>query len=317
MEMKDFTNLLKDADDVVNDYNVTELKFLDTSAVPCIEDDDLTFGDGVEKKGKHIKTCVLYVDIRNSVELTHRHSITKMGKIFSTFTRCVQMAAIKSNGRIRNIIGDRVMVVFPEENCFQNAVECAISINHLMKNVLNKKFYGIDFQCGIGIDYGDMYCIKVGMPKRDGEREDNRRLVWVGLPANHASRLTDFANKEYSELRYRVRNYFRKWTLQRNTDAKIYPIQSDGVGCKEDVMTADEAVNNILDGKSIQIEPLSIVEPYRYNPILLSEDVFYGFKKACPNDNSILKGWWKPEERPIKDIQSKVYGANLKWEVKE
>lgn len=315
MNMKDFSQLLKDAQDVVNDYEGTVFNFADTVAVPCIEDEDLTFGNGEEKKGKHIKTCVLYVDIRNSVELTHRHSVTKMGKVFSTFTRCVQMAAIKSNGRIRNIIGDRVMVVFPEENCYKNAVECAISINHLMKYVLNKKLYGIDFQCGIGIDFGDMYCIKVGMPKRDDEREDNRRLVWVGQPANHASRLTDCANKEYAELKYRVRNYFRRWTLQRTNGKDIHPLQSNGVGCKVDIMSGDEAVNRILGGKSIQIEPLSKVEPYKYKPILISEMVFEGFKKECPSDNSILNDWWKPERQPIKDIDYAVYGADLIWAI--
>lgn len=313
MYMKDFAQLIKDVSDVVHVNSTTPLVFTDTKDVPTVGDNDLTFGIGNDKQGMHIKTCVLYVDIRNSVQLTLHHSISKMGKVFSAFTQSVQLAAMKSHGRIRNIIGDRVMVVFPEERCFQNSIECAISINHLMNYVLNRKFYGIDFQCGIGIDYGDMYCIKVGMPKRGDEREDNRRLVWVGYPANFASRLTDCANKEYPALKYKVRNYFRRWSLQRNNGTYIHPIQSSGIACKEDVMTGEEAVNSILDGKSVQIEPIGKIEPYKYQPILISKAVYDGYKKECPHDNSIVKDWWKSVKHPIKDIDDTVYGADIHW----
>lgn len=311
--MPKFIDLLNDVKSVVDDFNQTTFDFVPTVEVPCIDDTDLTFGDGEEKKGKHIKTCVLYVDIRNSVEMVHRHSIEKMGKVYSAFTKSVQMAAISHNGRIRNIIGDRVMVVFPKADCYKNAVDCAISINHLMKYVLNKKIYGMEFQCGIGIDCGDMYCIKVGMPKRGEEREDNRRLVWVGDPANHASRLTDFANKEYSELKYKVLNHFR--TLRREANQYFNPSQLTGVQCREEIMTGDEAVNKILDGTSVHIQPINKIESYQYSPILISENVYNGFRLACPYYNSIKNNWWKETGQKIRDINFKVYGADLEWKL--
>lgn len=312
MNMKEFAQLLKDVQDVVNDYDGTVFNFTNTGAVPYIDDEDLTFGNREEKKGKHIKTCVLYVDIRNSVELAHSHSIEKMGTVFSLFTQSVQMAAIRSNGRIRNIIGDRVMVVFPEENCFQSAVDCAISVNHLMNLVLNKKLHGIDFQCGIGIDYGDMYCIKVGMPKRGNEREDNRRLVWVGLPANHASRLTDNANKEYSEPLYKVINYLKR---KSNLFPFDYMNPEYTIQQNEQEMSSEDAFKEIMDGRSQQIVPLSKAAAYKYSPILITERVYNELKKACPNYNSIKNGWWTIQKRKIRNIDCKVYGADLIWEL--
>ena len=47
------------------------------------------------------------------------------------------------------------MVVFPVNSCFVNAVNCAITINHI-SHLINKVFSDVDFRCGIGVDYGEM-----------------------------------------------------------------------------------------------------------------------------------------------------------------
>jgi adenylate cyclase len=146
----------------------------------------------------------LFVDIRNSVKLTEKHHTQTMGRIYTALTKAVLRIADHYEGFIRNIIGDRVMVVFPSKNCFTNAVNCAISINHVAKFVINKHFKDVDFKCGIGIDYGELRVIKVGLHKKGIERALNKNLVWIGYPANLASRLTDIANKEVEEDIYKV-----------------------------------------------------------------------------------------------------------------
>ncbi len=307
--MTDFKQFLNDVQSVVEDYNQTKLSFATVTDVPNINDIDMTFGNGVEKKGKMIKTCVLYVDIRNSVQLSKDHTYQKMGKVFSAFTRSVQMAAERHNGFIRNIIGDRVMVVFPAENCFSNAVHCAITINHLVQNLLNKKIYGLDFQCGIGIDYGEMYCIKVGKIKQNEENNDNKALVWVGLPANQASRLTDCANKDYSEKRYKVLNYLAKYINPFSSSIKPLNYNKPVEG----VMTGDEAMEHLLDGDSLRIEVVEREQSYHYHPILVSEAVYNGYKSENPDCNSFKESMWKLETKKIKDVDFKVYGADLVW----
>ena len=135
---QDIKELMEDVSEMVSDVNQMTFGFNDSTTVPNIQDSRLTFEYGKEKRGLHVKTCVLYVDVRNSVKLTHEHTIKKMGKVFTAFTKASIMAAYRHGGYVRNIIGDRVMIVFPEEKCFKNAVECAVSINHIALKILLK-----------------------------------------------------------------------------------------------------------------------------------------------------------------------------------
>ena len=125
-----------------------------------------------------LKSCVLFVDIRNSVELTREHDTETMGRIYTAFTKGVLNAAREHDGYVRNIIGDRVMVVFPVSNCFVNAVNCAITINHISQ-IINEIFTSVDFHCGIGVDYGEMRVIKVGIERKGNENTENKGLVWL------------------------------------------------------------------------------------------------------------------------------------------
>ena len=145
-------NIIAEIERDVIDVIKTNFVHNETTVVPNTNDSQLTYESGEEKKGKKIKTCVLFVDIRNSVALTEKHHTQTMGRIYTAFTKAVLKVARHHNGHIRNIIGDRVMVVFPSTNCFTNAVECAISINHIAKYIIKKQFSGVDFKCGIGID---------------------------------------------------------------------------------------------------------------------------------------------------------------------
>ena len=46
--------------------------------------------------------------------------------------------------------------------------------------------------------------IKTGIIKQGKEASSYKNLIWIGRPANIASRLTDIANKELSETIFRV-----------------------------------------------------------------------------------------------------------------
>ena len=179
----------------IKDVKKLGFSYTSTKEVPSREDAVLTFEKGKDKKGKEIETCVLFVDIRNSVQLNEKHSPDTMGKIYTAFTKSMLKIAKYHSGEVRNIIGDRVMIVFPTENCAENAVECAISINHISE-IMNKVFSDVDFRCGIGIDYGEMKVIKVGIIRQGDNNVENKNLVWIGKPANIASRLTDIAKKK-------------------------------------------------------------------------------------------------------------------------
>src|SRR5262249_45695169 len=108
------------------------------------------------------------------------------------------------------IIGDRVMVLFESTNCFVNGVNTAILINSVCRYVINKHFKYNEVTFGIGIDYGTMLATKTGVRRHGSAQQSYRSLVWLGRPANIASKLTDKANKDAEKVTIdKVRVAFR------------------------------------------------------------------------------------------------------------
>ncbi len=301
----------------VQDIMDTDFEFNHITVVPHVDDQGLTYENGDTKKGEEINTCVLYVDIRNSVALMEESQTKTMGRIYTGFTKAMLKAADKCNGRVRNIIGDRVMIVFPEENCFKNAVECAITINHLAKKVINNKIANHTFECGIGVDYGRMRCIKVGVKKPGPENREYKNLVWIGKPANYASRLTDFANKEMDTSKYVLTAEYVNFSLSGLAPSLgLFGNVPTGPVNKTRRLTETELVKELLSPSlrkvsNIEKEPST----HRYYPILVSKQVYDGFCRECPNDKSVQKGWWHKEIEKIKDVTFDVYGCDLHWDV--
>lgn len=310
MELKEFMTNMRN---MINDVRVKGFSYSTSLNVPSLSDCDLTYESGDAKKGKCIETCVLFVDIRNSVELTRKHNSETMGRIYTAFTKGVLNAAREYNGYVRNIIGDRVMVVFPVSNCFVNAVNCAITINHISQ-MINEVFTSVDFHCGIGIDYGEMRVIKVGIERRGNENAENKGLVWVGKPANLASRLTDFAGKTVEDEFYNVTGDFYHYD-----PLGIPPLLGkprNGWFRESKKLTAEQLAHELYysaNGLNIHIHNISSfdknTEQYKYSSILISDKVYSEYIKQNPQEFK----HWKQETRGVKDISYKVWGANLHW----
>ena len=310
MELKEFMTNMRN---MINDVRVKGFSYSTSLNVPSLSDCDLTYESGDAKKGKCIETCVLFVDIRNSVELTRKHNSETMGRIYTAFTKGVLNAAREYNGYVRNIIGDRVMVVFPVSNCFVNAVNCAITINHISQ-MINEVFTSVDFHCGIGIDYGEMRVIKVGIERRGNENAENKGLVWVGKPANLASRLTDFAGKTVEDEFYNVTGDFYHYD-----PLGIPPLLGkprNGWFRESKKLAAEQLAHELYysaNGLNIHIHNISSfdknTEQYKYSPILISDKVYSEYIKQNPQEFK----HWKQETRGVKDISYKVWGANLHW----
>ncbi|MGN8826135.1 adenylate/guanylate cyclase domain-containing protein [Segatella copri] len=323
MVRKEFMNIITN---VINDWKNTDFSFLQKDYVPGLDDANLTYGCGQEKKGIELNSCVLFVDIRNSVQLIKDKQDRTMGRLYSVFTHCMLLAARQEGGLVRNIIGDRVMIVFPQDHCCTKAVNCAITINHIAM-LINKKIDNLDFKCGIGIDYGRMRVMKVGVVTKGAENDDNKGLVWVGYPANFASRLTDCANKEFTDIMYQVDATFCHYNYWGTNT--IFGSKPSGWYREKQKLTAEELaqsleVKTVGYGSALSvtkcINPVSIKrieEKYKYDAILVSDAVYKGFKKEKPNDNSIQENWWKLQKRSIRDIDFDVWGADLHWDISD
>lgn len=186
-------SIANDAKDIFK--TAIEWGIVPTDRVPNDDDVAFTFETGRTKRGMKVNTAVLFVDLRNSTELNFKQHPDRLGKLYAAFVRSMIQCAEHHSGVIRNIVGDRVMVVFPEKNCCTNAVNAAISMNTVVTKILNPLFKGDNVRAGIGIDYGTMFVEKVGMPRQGKERDAYKNLVWLGRPANVASKLTDIAGK--------------------------------------------------------------------------------------------------------------------------
>lgn len=79
MSKKDFMTSIES---VINDWKSTSFNFFPQQYVPGLDDSNLTYGNGQEKKSIEINTCVLFVDIRNSVQLTKDKQDRTMGRLY-------------------------------------------------------------------------------------------------------------------------------------------------------------------------------------------------------------------------------------------
>lgn len=304
-----------------------ELTKTQSDYVPNHEDPGLTFESGKTKRAKTIETCVLYADIRNSTTLSRTKPKEMMARLYTAFTKSVLNIAEYHGGVVRNIIGDRVMVLFPEKNCFENAVDTAISINTVANRIINKHFIGYDFKCGIGIDYGEKLVIKAGIPKQDKERANYKNLIWISNSANIASKLTDIANKEIKQTIFKVTYNPYNWggNLLPLGIYNIYRPANSGQIYQDkvaiDTLTETEFAEKLSwndtlgvcysGGKFLKFskEETKTIE----KPILMSDKVFAVYKHQFPQKNDIVNNFWTEQKVKIKDFSGKIYGGDVYW----
>lgn len=309
MAIKDF---IDEISDLVSDVNDKGFTYTDTNQVPNVDDTALTFESGADKKGKKIETCVLYTDIRDSVKLTEELDFDEMGKIYTAFTKSVLKIAEFHGAEVRNIIGDRVMLVFPVENCFTNAVECAVSINHAAHEI-NRIFKEINFKCGIGIDYGEMRVLKVGIQKKGSANYDNKNLVWVGAPANKASRLTDVANKVFEESNFEIK--LKGLMRIRGASSSFSATYNKNISAEKFAEYFSQGDENTIWLEKPLEGFTKLNDIRKYDAILVSKIVFDNYKKHNSTASDIIDGSWEIQPKGIKSIEEDVYGTSIRWKI--
>ncbi|MCB2290821.1 adenylate/guanylate cyclase domain-containing protein [Clostridium sp. CS001] len=305
MGLSDFLQQVNDEVKIINssDFNI---EVIETKTVPTREDKEITYEniDTKTKKCKSIETCVLYIDIRKSTELSLTHYPKTLSKLYSSFVKSMLRASRYHGGHVRNIIGDRVMVVFDSENCMTNAVNTAILLNTVSSGIMNKHFKNNEVKCGIGIDYGKMLVTKVGTVNHGIENIEYKSLVWLGKPANIASKLTDIANKTH-----KGRNEFINEGLH-------YPLTDAWSWSK---LSYGEFIDNLEANFTVN---LKYKNPYfnafikhsddiTTNAILITEVVYNEFKKKNPNDATIKNNWWIKEDIKIPEYDGVIYGGSI------
>ncbi|WP_186759748.1 adenylate/guanylate cyclase domain-containing protein [Planococcus sp. CPCC 101016] len=302
--------------------NEFDVEVTETRIVPTLDSQGITYPnlDTQTIKAKQIKTCVLYIDMRKSTELNLKHKPKTVTKLYAAFMRAMVKAAQYYGGKVRNIIGDRVMIVFDEENCHTDAIQTAILLNSVGLYIINKHFTHNDISFGIGVDYGRMLVSKGGIRKNGEDNAPYKSLVWLGRPANVASKLTDLANKEI-EIKNKVKSEFI--------------LANEGVGMPRTRKSISDFMKNDLLNYSgwesfeaassqpafycqkpsmkfyyIEEEIIETITTLKTPSILITETVYLAYKKANPNHSSIKENHWKEQDSNLYYEQS-IYGSSL------
>lgn len=298
-----------------------------TAVVPKIDSGSLTFPDFSNNKlsAVEIETCVLFIDIRKSTEISGSHKRPTLAKLYSAFVRAMVQAAEYYGGKVRNIIGDRVMVVFDEKDCFKNAIDSAILLYTVSEYIINKHFKHNEIKCGIGIDYGKLLVVKTGTIKRGDESREYKSLVWLGNACNIASKLTDQANKEIVKSNFEIEYMDFSYLFGMISPMGGLPFMGienkneDGPTKRRIVLSEEKFLDGVKDSENGvsyschgDIKSLKkTVKKINTSPILISEVVFDGYKKACPKADSITKKWWETQEVKIEGYSGKIYGGSI------
>lgn len=306
MALKDFFKEIDDQVTTVLDSSF-EIEIIDTKLVPNFDDPSITFDnlDTKKKKCKRLESCVLYVDIRDSVKFSASKQPKTLAKVYSSFVHSMISCARYYGGHVRNIIGDRVMVVFDQYDCFKCAMDTATLMNSVCEYILNKRIKDTEFKCGIGIDYGKMLITKSGAIRQGAEKEFYRSLVWLGKPANIASRLTDLANKteNTSEPAIHQGNYYpniNNWHWQ----TKSYDDFIDDLESTYSKMIKHKEQHFCHFFKTTKFDTKS------HSPILITKAVYDGLKKSHPDCSYITNSLLTKKEVSVRDYNGEVFGGN-------
>lgn len=175
----------KRIDDILNTSNT---EFEELEEIPSR--DKLTFTNGF-----YIKVGALFVDIRESSDLTDEHKRPTLAKLYRSYISEV-VAVINSFEDCKeiNIVGDCVSAIFNAryKSQLQAMFSCSAKINSLIK-ILNYKLKKKNIQTisiGIGLAYGRSLLVKAGY---SGSSIND--VVWMGDVVNEASNLCNKANK--------------------------------------------------------------------------------------------------------------------------
>ena len=304
MSLQDFRDELDDEIASILDTRF-QLILTPTESVPSVNDPAITYPnlDTMQQRCKVITTCVLHVDIRGSTDMGQAHRRETMTKLYSAFVRGMMRCAMYYGGHVRHIVGDRITVFFDSKDCFYNAIKTAELMNSFARFILNKHFTHDEVRCGIGVDYGTMIVAKVGLIRRGNVSSSYHDLVWLGRPANVASKLADQGNKVVPRRVVQEGHHYRflkdfSWV---DVDMETF------LGRLKPI-----SLTNTLEHSNPNFFAFTFATRLiRNEPILVTESVFKGFTSEHPTDDVVTGNYFKPQSLKVPGYSGTIYGGDF------
>lgn len=226
----------KELEEAVDDFFSGEYEITEGTAIPDVS--DIAFG----KYGRELSLAMLFIDIKESTKIVDAFRRTTGARMYKSFLWGIARIAKMNDGELRSFNGDGVLVAFGGKYPCTHAAKAALQMNWFIKEILkpkmdnyfenNQSLEGLEFDCGIGIDFGKVLVVRGGI-----KGENNNDLVWVGNATNYAVKLSDLGsspNRIYiSETVYKnmadsskfssdERNMWEERVWKTMNDQKIY-----------------------------------------------------------------------------------------------
>ncbi len=179
-------------DSLISDTNYFfdgDYEVIQGRVVPSV--DEVAFG----RYGKEVELAMLFIDVKESTKIVDAFRLKTAARMYQSFLRGVTLIALKNEGEVRSFNGDGVLVTFHGGSKCNDAVRSALQMMDFVNNMLkpklksyfinNKQAQNLIFDCGIGIDVGNIFVVRGG-----AKGDDNNDLVWVGNPTNYAVKLS-------------------------------------------------------------------------------------------------------------------------------
>tara|TARA_Y100000780_G_scaffold221390_1_gene229623 strand:+ start:621 stop:1319 length:699 start_codon:yes stop_codon:yes gene_type:complete len=180
------------------------------------------------------KATILYADLDQSTDLVATKKWQFAGEVYKTFLYTASRLIRQHCGKIVSYDGDRVMGIFISSSQRNQAVSCALEINYAVKNYLKIEMekhwnHDSDIRHVVGIDTSEIRAARTGV------RGDND-LVWIGIAANLAAKLTSLSADKATWITKRVydglkdpqklgsqgEDIWHKWKWSQHNDEEIY-----------------------------------------------------------------------------------------------
>lgn len=161
-----------------------------------------------KSKVKNLECSVMFVDMRNSTDMTDENGSKNMVKIYKMFTRLVVTAVEEFKGHVAQIMGDGMLCIFTKkgENSGQCAMRAALKINEYLEQVYNKMVEpSWKIKCGIGIRTGHIYMTRVGVKGKN----KSSKVVYPSSITNYSCKLCNVAKEKqilFDDVTYKQLN---------------------------------------------------------------------------------------------------------------
>jgi len=158
------------------------MKYVGSHTIDMIKNSS---GKEVSLGGERRELAVLFSDVRGFTAFSENRTPEEVINMLNKYLGFQADLVSLYNGSVDKFVGDEMVALFGGSNAIENALDCAVAIQKLVKK--EHESDNVQINVGIGINYGDMVLGNMGA-------EDRMDYTVIGAAVNLGARLCSAAN---------------------------------------------------------------------------------------------------------------------------